>query len=174
MWLDLSKIIEMPGGRQSFQVTLDPKRLTDPAILRFKIPPEACGEVVNTAGLLNLRGELTAEMTCVCDRCGTVFDRKKVLSVDVPLAADIAEEDSSELSPEVFEIEGDGIELDEILESCFILDMETKCLCREDCKGLCPICGKYLNEGPCSCKKPADPRLAVLAGLLEDEPGSSD
>ena len=55
MWLDLSKIIEMPGGRQSFQVTLDPERLTDPAIVRFKLPPEARGEVVNTAGLLNLR-----------------------------------------------------------------------------------------------------------------------
>ena len=167
MWLDLRKIIEIPGGRQSFQVTLDPKRLTDPAIRSFKYPPEARGEVVNTAGLLNLRGELKTEMTCVCDRCGTVFDREKVLPLDVPLAADVEEEDSEELSPEVFEIEGDGIDLDDVLETCFILDMDTKCLCREDCKGLCPICGKNLNEGPCSCKKETDPRLAALAQLLD-------
>ena len=174
MWLDLSKIIEMPGARQSFQVTLDPERLTAPAIVRFNYPPEARGEVVNTAGLLNLRGELRTEMTCVCDRCGTVFDREKVLSLDVPLAADTEDGDSGELSPEVYEIRGDGIEVDEILESCFILDMETKCLCREDCKGLCPTCGKDLNEGPCSCKKPADPRLAVLAGFLEDGEGRTE
>ena len=105
MWLDLSKIIEMPGARTEFQVTLDPEHFSDPAILRFKYPPEARGEVVNTAGLLNLRGELQAEMTCVCDRCGTAFDRKKVLSLDVPLAADV----EVEVSPEVFEVEGDGL-----------------------------------------------------------------
>ena len=169
MWLDLSKIIEMPGGRKSFEVTLDPERLADPAILRFKYPPEVRGEVVNTAGLLNLRGKLKTEMTCVCDRCGTAFDRKKVLSLDVPLAADVADEDSEELSPEVFEIEGDGIDLDEVLETCFILDMETKCLCREDCLGLCPTCGKNLNEGPCSCTKSVDPRLAALAQLLDGD-----
>ena len=166
MWLDLSKIIEIPGGRKSFEVTLDPERLADPAVLAFKYPPEARGEVVNTAGLLNLRGELKTEMTCVCDRCGTVFDREKVLSLDVPLAADVEEE----VSPEVFEIEGDGIDLNDVLETCFILDMERKNLCREDCRGLCPSCGKNLNEGPCSCSKPVDSRLAVLSQLLEDAP----
>ena len=168
MWLDLRKIIETPGASAAFEVTLDPEHLRDPAIAEFKLPPEARGEVVNTAGLLNLRGELTAEMTCVCDRCGTAFDRKKVLSLDVPLAADV----SDEASPEVFAIEGDGIDVSEIAETCFILDMEQKVLCREDCKGLCPICGKDLNAGPCGCAKPGDPRLAVLGQLLEtpDEP----
>jgi len=164
MWLDLRKIIEVPGGKESFKVTLNPENLADPTIQCFKLPPEAHGEVVNTAGLLNLRGELKAEMTCVCDRCGTAFDREKVLSLDVPLAADVEDE----VSPEVFVIEGDGIDLDEILETCFILDMDTKCLCKEDCKGLCPDCGKNLNEGPCNCSKPMDPRLAVLGQLLQD------
>ena len=163
MWLDLRKIIESPGASRSFAVTLDPEHLRDPAILEFKLPPEARGEVVNTAGLLNLRGELTAEMTCVCDRCGTAFDRKKVLALDVPLAADV----SDEASPEVFAIEGDGIDVSEIAETCFILDMEQKVLCREDCKGLCPSCGKNLNLGPCACRKEIDPRFAVLEQLLD-------
>lgn len=165
MWLDLSKIIEMPGARKPFQVTLDPERLSDPAIVRFKTPPEAQGEVVNTAGLLTLCGTLKAEMTCVCDRCGTVYDREKVMALEVPLAADV----EGEASPEVFVLEGDGIELDDVLETCFVLDMEQKSLCRADCKGLCPQCGKNLNDGPCSCKKELDPRMAALASLLEDE-----
>ncbi|MFR3289705.1 MAG: YceD family protein [Lachnospiraceae bacterium] len=37
----------------------------------------------------------------------------------------------------------------------------------EDCRGVCPECGKDLNEGPCSCRKKADPRLAVLEQLLD-------
>jgi len=168
MWLDLRKIMETPGASQPFEVTLDPEQLTGGAITGFRHPPEARGEVVNTAGLLNLRGTLTAEMTCVCDRCGTVFDRKKVLSLDVPLAADV----SDEQSPDVFAVEGDGVDVSEIAATCFILNTETKVLCREDCKGLCPNCGKDLNEGPCNCTKPGDARLAVLAQLLEtpDEP----
>ena len=45
-----------------------------------------------------------------------------------------------------------------------------KILCSEDCKGLCPRCGADLNQGPCSCvKKDVDPRLAVLAKLLEKD-----
>ncbi len=163
MWLDLRKIIETPGASLGFAVTLDPEHLRIGAITGFKRPPEARGEVVNTAGLLNLRGELTAGMTCVCDRCGTVFDREKVLPLDVPLAADV----SDEASPDVFPIEGDGVDVSEIAETCFILDAETKVLCREDCKGLCPTCGKNRNDGPCACTKPGDPRLAVLSRLLE-------
>ncbi len=170
MWLDLRKIIETPGAALGFAVTLDPEHLRIGAIEGFKVPPEARGEVVNTAGLLNLRGELTAEMTCVCDRCGTAFDRKKVLALDVPLAADV----SDEASPDVFPIEGDGIDVSEIAETCFILNTETKCLCREDCKGLCPQCGKNLNDGPCGCTKPGDPRLAVLGRLLETPEDPAD
>ncbi len=45
--------------------------------------------------------------------------------------------------------------------------LDGKPLCKEDCKGLCPTCGKDLNEGPCGCKKELDPRLAVLAKLLD-------
>ena len=59
--------------------------------------------------------------------------------------------------------------LDEILETSLILDMETKFLCREDCKGLCDTCGANLNLGPCGCRKPRDPRFAVLEQLLDKE-----
>jgi len=165
MWLDLSKIIEMPGAETGFELTLDPEHLTDPAVQGYASLPEASGKVVNTAGLLNLRGTVKANMTLTCDRCGRSFDREKVLRVDVPLVADAEEE----VGPEVFEIEGDGIDVSEVLETCFILDMETKHLCSEDCKGLCPTCGKDLNEGPCDCTKPRDSRFAVLQQLLDDE-----
>ena len=48
-------------------------------------------------------------------------------------------------------------------------------LCRQDCKGLCPSCGCNLNESVCSCgSKQADPRMAVLAKLLEGNEGRQD
>ena len=84
----------------------------------------------------------------------------------MPLYVTIVEEDTAD-NPELFLLEGDEIDLDEILSTCFVLDMETKFLCSEDCKGLCSTCGKNLNLGPCECRKPIDPRFAVLEQLLD-------
>ena len=59
--------------------------------------------------------------------------------------------------------------VDEVLSTCFILSMDTKCLCRPDCAGLCDRCGANLNLGPCRCQKPRDPRMAVLEQLLDNK-----
>ena len=114
--------------------------------------------------MLHMEGQLRAEMTCICDRCGTEFDSVKLTQLD----ATIVEKETEE-NPELFVLDGDEIDLDEILSTLFILDMETKFLCREDCKGLCSTCGKNLNLGPCGCRKQIDPRFAVLEQLLDKE-----
>ena len=50
-----------------------------------------------------------------------------------------------------------------------VMGLPTKVLCKDDCRGLCPDCGKDLNLGDCGCqKKEVDPRLAALADLLKD------
>ena len=42
--------------------------------------------------------------------------------------------------------------------------------CRPDCKGLCPGCGANLNDGPCDCRPPNDPRWDALKGLTQGNP----
>ncbi len=165
MRLDLRDIIEIPGAAVDFQCELNEEQLDFPSVVRFLAPPHAEGRVVNTAGVLSLEGELVSDMLCVCDRCGKEFESRKVMDLNITLSADMEDEDDSV----VFPVEGDGIEVDEVLETCLILDMETKFLCDENCKGLCSICGKNLNEGSCSCSKPTDPRWAVLGQLLDIE-----
>jgi len=112
--------------------------------------------------VLNLEGSIEAELLCICDRCSGTFESTKTTQLHVT----IVEEDDGD-DPEYFALEGDEIDLDEILSTCFILDMETKFLCDEDCKGLCSSCGKNLNLGPCECRKQIDPRFAVLEQLLD-------
>lgn len=163
MWLDLRKVIEMPGAAAPFAVELDPETLRSAAILDFAAPPTAEGRVTNTAGLLELHAVIHAEMRCRCDRCGREFDRVREQTVDAPLAADLPEDADSD----VFPVEDNGVEVSELLETCFILESESKTLCREDCKGLCPNCGKNLNDGPCDCRPASDPRFAVLEQLLD-------
>ena len=162
MYLDLREIIEMPGSSVPFECELDTGRLDFPSIKEYTAKPHAVGRVCNEAGVLHLTGTLEAGMKCICDRCGENFDSVKETQLD----ATIVEEDTG-VNPELFVLEGDGINLTEIVETLFILDMETKFLCKEDCKGLCSTCGKNLNLGPCGCRKQIDPRFAVLEQLLD-------
>ena len=164
MFLDLRGIIEVPGGRVPFRCELDRERLAFPALVGFEGPVTAAGEVRNTAGILELTAAVEADMIVRCDRCAAEFRRKHSVPVAVTLKADPGEDDYEDLYP----LDGDGIDAGELLETCFILDVDQKFLCREDCKGLCSTCGKNLNEGPCSCGKQIDPRMAVLSQLLDD------
>jgi len=165
MRLDLSRIIEVPGASVPFSCILDPTDLDFQQVKTYKSAPHAEGVVKNTAGLLELTGTLRADMVCLCDRCGAQFDNPK----EIKLYAVISEDDSDEDDPDVFPLEGDGIDLTEILRTLFILNMDTKFLCKPDCKGLCPNCGKNLNLGACECRKETDPRIAVLEQLLDKD-----
>ena len=154
-------------GRNAFDQSLgigqaETGDLDFPSVREYLRPPVADGVVSNEAGILHMRGTITAEMLCVCDRCGQEFESTKETAVDAVLV-----EEESEDNPELFVLEGTEIDAQEVLSTCFILDMETKFLCREDCKGLCARCGKNLNLGPCGCGKEIDPRFAVLEQLLD-------
>ncbi len=126
---------------------------------------EVEGCVRNTADVLEL--ELTARTTldAVCDRCGKAFPRTRKSRT----AACWREELQNEDNDEIVLLEDGEVDVGDLARTAFILGMDTKTLCSEDCKGLCPRCGADLNLGPCSCKKEADPRLAVLAKLLENK-----
>lgn len=162
MRLELREIIEVPGASVPFDCEVETERLAFPQVEAYLEGPRGTGLVVNEAGVLHLRGQLRSRMRCLCDRCGAPFELSKTTPLDAVIAAEESESD-----PEVFALEGDGIDLGRILADCFILDMDAKLLCRAGCKGLCQRCGKNLNLGPCGCGKQTDPRFAVLEQLLD-------
>ncbi|RJQ53344.1 MAG: DUF177 domain-containing protein [Nitrospiraceae bacterium] len=62
----------------------------------------------------------------------------------------------------------DELDVTELVKEQVLLAVPMKPLCRDDCPGLCPFCGKDLNEGPCGCRKEEiDPRLAPLEKFKE-------
>ena len=72
-------------------------------------------------------------------------------------------------SDDIILLDNDEVDVEELARDAFILDMDTKFLCSEDCRGLCPGCGVNLNRESCRCKKAVDPRLAKLAQLLQKD-----
>ena len=165
MLFDVRSILHTPGKRLEFQLELD---LTDVDFSgRYPVSETVAvaGEVRNTAGILDL--ELTARtvLDAACDRCGKEFRQEK----EIPYSCVLAEEIQNEDNDEIVLLEDGMVDVEDLARTAFILGMDTKTLCSEDCKGLCHRCGADLNLGPCSCKKEVDPRLAVLAKLLDNK-----
>ena len=158
MLLDLKKILDIPGASAPFECELSEEGLDFPSVRGYVRAPSAHGRVFNEAGMIRMQGEIEAEMICICDRCGEEFRSTKRTEVDAVLA-----QEESEDNPELFLIEGDAVDVDEVLYNCFVLDMETKFLCSEDCKGLCPVCGSNRNLSDCGCPEPGlDNAFAIL------------
>ena len=164
MRLGLSQIIDRPGESISYSAVVDLSDLQYGTCCPVTEPVKAEGTVRNTAGVLVMKGLITTTIHGICDRCAAEFDRDLEIPIDAVLVTELANEENED--EWVFTLEGDSADLDDIVRTVFVLNMDSKLLCSDDCQGLCCRCGKNLNEGPCSCEKEIDPRLAALKQLL--------
>ena len=165
MRLDLRDIIHTPDAEKSFRFQLD---LSDQdfygrrPIVR---PVLVQGRVTNHAGALVLEGTASSTLDLACDRCGKEFSREKSVRLDSLVAQELEDEDNDD----ILLLEGTELDLTQAATEAFILAMDTKNLCSDDCKGLCAGCGANLNVEPCRCRPEVDPRLAALAQLLDSD-----
>ena len=147
----------------------DPRALepafSDPAwhldAVDLRIAPDD-GDVV-------VQGRLTATVPQTCGRCVEAFPARVDVRVDVRLLPRPATGDSMELGADDLDVDfytDDQVDLNRVVETETTLALPMKPLCREDCRGLCPVCGGNRNLAPCACPERApDPRLAPLRDL---------
>jgi uncharacterized protein len=120
---------------------------------------------------IRLRGRLSAGLELQCARC--LDPVKQDVSRDFellyrPLGADAGRDELSvtDAEAEIGYYQGEGILLEDVLREQVLLALPLKITCRDDCKGLCPHCGKNLNQEQCSCAAPVeDPRWAALKDI---------
>ena len=165
MLLDLSKIIACPGASVSFSTSLDLSDLRYGNCYPVSEPVQAEGSVRNTAGVLIMTGKIYTTIHGVCDRCASDFTSNVEFPLDVVLVTELSNEENED--EWVFPLEGDSADLEDIIRTVFVLNMDSKLLCKPDCKGICCRCGKNLNHEACSCQKELDPRFAALRQLLD-------
>ena len=166
-WLDITDI---PAEGRSF--TLDNQDIWLDGWKHFHMDIEPLSPMLGTFtvtfqddGVL-VRGELKGKVATHCDRCA------EDAPVDIDQPFDIFEtpplRGEEALEPSLLRRTGRRLELDagSMLWEEFVLALPVKPLCREDCKGLCLVCGENLNTGLCACPaEPIDPRLAALSGI---------
>lgn len=130
----------------------------------FDKPATFKGSVTNISGILKLEGLLKVFYTGNCSRC-----LKPVTGeAEIHISEDFIEGEPKE-DMDVYTFQGNYIELDRTLYDNIILSLPVKLLCSEDCKGICPMCGKDLNEGPCKCEHTdINPKLEVLKNFFNN------
>ena len=165
MRLELRDIIHIPDAHKPFQFQLDLSGQDFFGARPIVHPVQAEGRVTNHAGALVLEGSARSLLELQCDRCGKSFSREKRVALDSLVAQELEDEENDD----ILLLDGTELDLGEAVSTAFILAMDTKNLCSDDCKGLCAKCGADLNLGPCGCGPDVDPRLAALAQLLDKE-----
>ncbi|MHB8757087.1 MAG: YceD family protein [Bacillota bacterium] len=135
----------------------------------LKGPVSAEGEAYNSGSSVVVRGAAQARAALTCSRCGKLFEQPVEATLQVEYVPGRVEDgpiDEDE-GPERAPYEGDEVDLKDEVRQQLLLALPMKPLCSTDCKGLCPICGKDHNEGPCECKPQVDVRLAGLADFFK-------
>lgn len=125
----------------------------------------------NTEGEVRVRGRFTVQLDSPCDRC--LGPASFPLESDFDLfyrpmvqIARVEEVKIDEGEAEIGFYKGDGMELEDILREQLLLALPMQRVCREECLGICPVCGKDRNETPCDCREQtADDRWGALRKL---------
>ena len=161
----LSGALQQIDFEFSFRPSEDSLLATVYSDVDFAEPIIVTGYVKNMAGYMMLSADVQVSDSTVCARC--VEPVSNVL--EISFEKDIASSgDVSEDNDDYIIIEDKKFDMLPVVEEEIMLEMPSRTLCKEDCRGLCQKCGKNLNEGDCDCdKKEVDPRLAILKTLLQ-------
>jgi uncharacterized protein len=122
---------------------------------------------------IRIVGEFSTKVELLCARCLDPITRDVANKFDLlyrPLGADAGKEELSVTAAEaeVSYYQGEGLLLEDVLREQVLLALPLKAICRDDCKSLCPHCGKNLNLEQCNCAEPMDdPRWSALKDIRE-------
>lgn len=154
------KKMNLPYGHDSFSYMGSVYPVSDKSEVSITLTNVGAGSVL-------VEGNLAVTLTIPCDRC--------LQSVNVPLTVAFThqvispekEDAASEENEEQNFVSGYELDTDALISNEILINMPVKVLCREDCKGICPVCGKNLNDGECGCDTfVPDPRMAAIKDIF--------
>ena len=121
----------------------------------------------HTGGTYHFHGEVTSNLVTGCQRCLAPVQHTYDGEFDVVVrrsgpGAEAGDGGGQYLLVAVGEHE---VDLTEAIHECVVVNMPMLIVCRDDCKGLCPLCGINRNHDSCSCEQANDSRWDALRRL---------
>lgn len=144
MKINLKQLFSIVGESRDIAYTISTDELSDIRGRSFASPVEVKGRIYNRAGVVYLEYSVDMTLLITCDRCLKELERAYHYDFD-HIVVPSANSDNDEY----IVADGESIELNEIAVTDLLLQLPTKSLCKDDCKGLCMICGCDLNESTC-------------------------
>ncbi|MFP5488235.1 MAG: YceD family protein [Acidimicrobiia bacterium] len=165
--LNARELLRQPGLRKSVGVSLP---ASDLGVDDDRITGEIAVDLVATSNLdgIVVAGTLTMPWRAPCRRCLTEVTGTTTIDID-ELYQDPSDT-SAVVADDAFPIEGDQVDLVPAVREAVLLELPDDVLCRDDCAGICPVCGVDRNVGSCECDTTVrDERWAALDDLRLDD-----
>ena len=172
MFLDLSRI-RTPHERYDKEYAPDAFPRDD--AIRIVAPVSLGFDIYKDQQQFRLVGSVRTTLELPCSRCLELLTWPVDAEFDLRYQPHSANSGDGEREIEEDDLstafyENDQIDLGQLMREQFLLAVPMKPLCRDECKGLCPVCGINWNKGTCDCKQGwDDPRFAVLKTLKADK-----
>lgn len=142
---------QIEGMHLPVDYTISLEELSEVRGYTFAAPVSVQGEFSNRAGIVTLKYTVSCTLDAVCDRC--LAELRRDYSYDFSHTVVPSLQSEGDIYDTYLVAQHDSIDMNETAISDLLLMLPTKMLCREDCKGLCDICGCNLNETTCDCRK---------------------
>lgn len=164
MIIDLADVFLNVGRCVEKKFSFDMSDLVINDVSPFISPVDADVIVRNCAGLVTAYISVSFAFVVPCDRCFKTFSN----GLNYKFSHILVSGADESFDNDFIALKEYKLDLDELLKSDILLEIPSKNLCKDDCKGICPECGKDLNEAGCSCTEyQIDPRLEALKKLID-------
>lgn len=164
MKIDISDIIKTDGASHQIDFNGNIEGLGRYADITIDGPICLNAVLTNTGGILRLEGTLKTHFTGECSMCLTDAGADLDLKIRESIVDAKAGDDT-----ESYTYEGKLVDLDKIIRDNIILNLPMKLLCRQTCKGVCPVCGGNRNEVSCSCsREETNSQMEALKGFFSN------
>ena len=115
---------------------------------------------------LLIRGTVDLMVMIPCGRCLEEVPTKIHFDIDKEIPMETQKVDDEEMDDTDYLI-GFDLDVDKLIYQEILVNWPMKVLCKEDCKGICKVCGKNLNKGDCNCQRTElDPRMAAIQDVF--------
>lgn len=146
MKINLRQLFNIVGESKDLSYSIPESELSSIQGCCFSSPVNVNGRIFNRAGIVYLEYSVRFSLSLVCDRCTEEFDREYAFDF-----SHIVVQNMNSDNDDYIVADGESIELNEIAFTDLLLQLPSKNLCKDDCKGLCMVCGCNLNESECNC-----------------------
>ncbi len=171
MFIALDALLQQDNNRQEYDMDVTFDRL-DMKFGSYQLRQKSPVHLIlfhSRGKRFTVTGKADFTFMIPCDRC--LEDVEVDIPVSISKKFDLGKvsEAGEETEEEKYVTEQAQLRVDLLLKDEILVSWPDKVLCKEDCKGLCPVCGHNLNVSDCGCDRfVPDPRMAAIQDIFKN------